>query len=283
MKACWFWMKDSLSVMAILAILSYGISAQSGTGAAPAGQPPASESSASDLAKQTQNPIASLISVPFESNSDFGIGERKATGELLNFQPVVPFPISSSTNIVLRVIMPLSSQPAPDGSTRYSGLDDTLATVFFAPSKAGRIIWGVGPALLLPTATNQTLGTEKFSLGPSVVVLTQPGKWTFGMLGNQLWSASGANDRPSVNAMYLQPFTHYNLGKGLSIGASMETTANWKANEVWSAPLLFNVSKVTMLGKRPVKLAMAAGPYVARPTGAPSWRFRLAATFLYPR
>lgn len=274
----------TLSVLAVLIVLPYDVSAQAPAGAAPAGQPAAAaQPSASELAKQTQNPIASLVSVPFESNSDFGIGDRKATGAVLNFQPVVPFAITPSTNVVLRVIMPLSTQPAPDGKTRYSGMGDVLTTAFFSPSKAGRLIWGAGPALRLPTATNQALGSEKFGLGPSVVVLTQPGKWTFGLLANQIWSVSGAIDRPAINAMYLQPFTHYNLGSGLSVGASMEASASWKAKEVWSAPLLFNVSKVAMLGKRPIKLLAGAGPYVAGPQGAPSWRFRLAATFLFPR
>ena len=239
--------------------------------------------STDELAKQTQNPIASLISVPFQGNWDFGLGNRDATATTMNFQPVVPFAISPSTNIVLRVIMPLTSQPSPDGTTRYSGLGDVLTTAFFSPSKAGRLIWGVGPAILLPTATNNRLGTEKFSIGPSVVLLTQPGKWTLGALGNQLWSTSGANDRPSVNQIYLQPFANYNLGKGLAVGVSMEASGAWHAQDMWTAPLLFSVSKITLLGKRPVNLAVAAGPMVASPTGGPSWRFRLAATFLFPK
>ena len=275
----------SLSAMAILFVLP----------------PPAAAQSADELAKQTQNPIASLISVPFQGNWDFGLGARDATGSTLNFQPVIPFAINPSFNIVLRVIMPLTSQPAPgwdaaadtpgtvasqpaaNGAQRYSGLGDVLTTAFFSPSHPGRIIWGVGPALLLPTATNPALGGEKFAVGPSVVVLTQPGKWTLGLLGNQLWSTSGAKDRASVNQIYLQPFANYNLGGGLAVGASMEVSGNWKAQEQWNAPLLFSISKVTLLGKQPVQFAVAAGPTVVNPSEGASWRFRLAATFLFPR
>jgi hypothetical protein len=244
--------------------------------------PPAAAQDADELAKQTQNPIASLVSVPLQSNFDFGLGDRDATGTLLNFQPVVPFAVSPSTNVILRVIMPLTSQPAPDG-TRFNGLGDTVTTVFFSPSKASRVIWGVGPVFLLPSATNTSLGTEKFGLGPSVVVLTQPRKWTLGLLFNQIWSTSGANDRPDVNQTYLQPFANYNLGKGLAVGVSMEAAGNWKKDEVWTAPLLFSVSKVTLLAKQPVQVAVAAGPTVVSPIGGPSWRFRLAMTFLFPR
>ena len=244
--------------------------------------PPAAGQNADELAKQTQNPIADLVSVPFQGNWDFGIGDRDATGALLNFQPVIPFPVNESTNVILRVIMPLTSQPAPDG-TRLNGVGDILTTAFFSPSKASPVIWGVGPAILMPTATNNALGSEKFGLGPSVVVLTQPRNWTLGALFNQIWSTSGANDRADVNQMFLQPFANYNLGAGLAVGVTMEATANWNANDTWIAPLLFSVSKVTRLGKQPVNILAAAGPAILGPDSASSWRFRLSATFLFPR
>jgi hypothetical protein len=211
-----------------------------------------------------------------------GIGERDATGTLLNFQPVMPFGITPGTNVILRVIMPLASQPASDG-TRVNAMGDVVMTAFFSPVKAGRIIWGAGPALLRPTATDNALGAEKFGLGPSVVVLTQPGPWTLGLLFNQIWSASGAADRNDVNTTFLQPFLNYNLGRGLAVGAVMEASANWKADEHWTAPLLFAVSKVALLGKRPVNFQFGAGPMVARPDGGANWRFRFAATFMFPR
>jgi hypothetical protein len=245
---------------------------------------PAAAQSADELAKQTQNPIASLISVPFQGNWDFGIGDRDATGTLLNFQPVVPFAVSKSTNLVLRVIMPLTSQPgSASGSPRINGMGDIVATAFFSPSKSGRLIWGVGPVLLLPTAVNNALGTEKFGVGPSVVLLTQPGKWTLGFLFNQIWSTSGANDRKDVNQTFLQPFANYSLGGGLAVGVAMEASGNWNADETWTTPLLFSVSKVTLLGKRPVNLSVAAGPMVASPAAGANWRFRMSATFLFPR
>jgi len=243
---------------------------------------PAEAQTADDLAKQTQNPVSSLISVPFQGNWDFGLGSRDAIGTLLNFQPVIPIGLTKSTNVILRVIMPLTSQPGT-GDVRINGMGDIVTTAFFSPAKSGRIIWGAGPVFLLPAATSNELGSEKFGIGPSVVALTQPGPWTIGILFNQIWSVSGVNDRPDVNSTFLQPFANYNLGEGLSVGVSMEATGNWKADQVWTAPLLFSVSKVTLLGKRPVNLALAAGPMITSPDGGASWRFRLVATFLFPR
>ena len=243
---------------------------------------PALAQDADALAKQTQNPVSSLISVPLQGNWDFGLGDNEATGTLLNIQPVMPFGITPSTNVILRVIMPLASQPGPEGA-RINGLGDIVATAFFSPAESGRIIWGVGPVVLLPAATNNSLGSEKFGVGPSAVALTQPGKWTLGALFNHIWSTSGASDRSDVDTTYLQPFANYNLGRGLSAGVSVEASANWEADETWTAPLLFNVSKVTLLGKRPVSFAVAAGPTIANPDGGAHWRFRLSATFLFPR
>jgi hypothetical protein len=243
---------------------------------------PAAAQSADELAKQTQNPVASLISVPLQGNWDFGLGDRDATSTLLNVQPVMPFGVSKSTNVILRVIMPLTSQPG-SGDARINGMGDVLVTAFFSPAKSGRVIWGIGPVLQLPAATNSALGSEKFGVGPSIVALTQPGKFTVGILFNQIWSVSGANDRADINTTYLQPFLNYNLGGGLAAGVSMEASANWEADETWTVPLLFSVSKVTLLGKRPVSFAAAAGPMVASPKDGASWRFRLSATFLFPR
>ena len=234
------------------------------------------------LAKQTQNPVASLISVPLQGNWDFGLGDADETATLLNIQPVMPFGVSPSTNLILRVIMPLTSQPGPDG-VRANGLGDIVATAFFSPAKSGRVIWGAGPVILLPSATNNSLGSEKFGIGPSVVALVQPGKWTVGALFNQIWSTSGAADRSDVNSTFLQPFANYNLGHGLSVGVSTEATANWEADDTWTAPLLFNVSKVAVLGKRPVSFVAAAGPTLASSDEAASWRFRMGVTFLFPR
>jgi len=266
--------------VAVLSLASVGgVSAQSPEADTP---PKVATDQATDLAKQQQNPIASLISLPLQGNWDFGLGDREATGTLLNIQPVMPLAISRSTNLILRVIVPLASQPG-SGDVRVNGFGDVVMTAFISPAKSGRVIWGAGPVFLMPSATNNALGSEKFGIGPSVVVLTQPGPWTVGVLANHIWSTSGANDREDVLSTFLQPFVNYNLGGGLALGAVLEATANWKADEHWTAPLVFSVSKVARLGKRPVNFTVGAGPTVASPEGGSTWRFRFSAAFLFPR
>jgi hypothetical protein len=263
----------------LLAASVTGASAQA-PGADPT--PNAAADQATALAKQQQNPISSLISVPLQGNWDFGLGDRDATGTLFNIQPVVPFGVSRSTNLVLRVILPLASQPG-SGDVRVNGVGDVVMTAFFSPAKSGRFTWGAGPVVLLPTATTNALGSEKFGVGPSAVLLTQPGPWTIGLLFNHIWSTSGASDREDVDSTFLQPFVNYNLGNGLAVGAVFEATANWNADEHWTAPLVFTVSKVARLGNRPVNFVAGAGPTVASPEGGSSWRFRVMAVFLFPR
>jgi hypothetical protein len=133
-----------------------------------------------DLARQQQNPISSLISVPLQANWDFGLGDRDATGTLFNIQPVVPFPVSRSTNLILRVIMPLASQPG-SGDVRVNGLGDVVATAFFSPAKSGRVSWGEGPVFLLPTATNNALGSRpvNFVVGAGPTVASPEGGSTW--------------------------------------------------------------------------------------------------------
>jgi hypothetical protein len=193
----------------------------------------------------------------------------------------MPFAISKSTNVIIRAIVPLTSQPSSDGS-RISGVGDIVFSTFLTSAKSGNVIWGAGPVMLLPTATNAALGTEKFGVGPTAVALIQPGKWTIGMLAFQAWSVSGATDRDDINTTFLQPFLAYNLGEGLSVGVQSEATANWEADkDTWSGPVMFDVSKVTKIGK-PVRIRFAAGPWFG-PDSKPSWRFRFEANFLFPR
>src|SRR5579863_8985978 len=170
------------------------------------------------LRKATQNPVASLISVPVQNISNFGVSPGNRTQDVLNIQPVVPVDFSNNWNMIIRWITPIVWQPLPNQpstpETGAYGLGDMQPTFFLVPKKTGKLIWGGGPLLQLPTATNKALGQGKLGLGPSVVLLTQPGPWTIGVLANNVWSVAGSGARPVVNQFLMQYFINYNLKKG---------------------------------------------------------------------
>jgi hypothetical protein len=210
------------------------------------------------LQKATQNPVASLISVPVKNNNNFGINPGYRTQDVLNIQPVVPIGISKDWNLLVRWIMPIVWQPLPNQpstpETGVYGLGDMTPTFFLSPKKPGKIIWGAGPVLQLPTATSSFLGQGKLGLGPSVVVLTQPGHWTLGVLANNVWSVAGSGSRPDVNQFLLQYFINYNLSKGWYITWQPTLTANWEApgGSQWVVPFGGGVGRITKLGFQPV-------------------------------
>ncbi len=244
--------------------------------------------STEDLQKAVQNPVANLISVPFQNNIDFGIGPFDRTRNTLNIQPVVPFHLSESVLLITRTIFPIIIQP--DISTpnlEESGLGDINPSFFFAPAKPGKLIWGMGPTFVLPSATDRTLGSGKWSGGPGVVALVQPGKWTFGALVSNVWSFAGQKSRPAVNAMSLQYFVNHNFSKGWYFASGPVITRDWRAadGDKWLVPFGGGFGRVTRLGKQPLNWQITAYANVIRPDTLPSprWQLRLQLTLLYPQ
>jgi len=240
---------------------------------------------AQDLAKKLANPVASLVSVPFQSNWEFGVGPEEDARFVLNFQPVMPFTLNKDWNLIARVIVPILGQPTlVPGGAPTSGLSDILASFFLSPARS-KLIWGVGPALLLPTTSDPFLGTEKWAAGPTFVVLKQAGPWTAGALANHIWSYGGASDRADVNQTFLQPFVSYSTPGGITLTVNTEATANWEAadGEKWTVPVNLQVSKVTRLGRRPMSIGLGAGYFVEKPEGGPSWKLRALVTLIFPR
>jgi hypothetical protein len=241
----------------------------------------------SALAKQLSNPVAALISVPFQSNWDRNIGPvddgRRYT---LNFQPVVPMSISQDWNLISRTILPVIDQDNifPGAGSQF-GLGDTVQSLFFSPkaSTAGGLIWGVGPVFLLPTATDDLLGTGKWGAGPTGVVLTQQGPWTVGALANHIWSFAGSSDRPGVNSTFLQPFLAYTTPSAWTFTLQTESTYDWESRQ-WSVPIGTFVAKVTKIGGQLVQFQAGPRYYAAStPSGPEGWGFRFNVILLFPK
>ncbi len=236
-----------------------------------------------DLAKKLSNPIASLISVPFQNNSDYGIGELEGSRNTMNVQPVIPLSIGTDWNLITRVIAPFITQFNITGpGEKQNGLSDLVASAFFSP-KVSDITWGVGPVLLIPTGTNDFLTTDKFGIGPTAVGLKQVGGWTIGGLINQVWSIAGNEDRSDVSQMFVQPFITYNWPSGAGAGANLEWTQNWEASTstIWLNP---TISGITSLGKQ--KVSLIGGPRInlAAPEGGKAnWGWRAVAVLVFPK
>ncbi len=133
------------------------------------------ESKTAALAKAAQNPVANLISFPLQNNTNFGIGPYERAQNVLNIQPVIPFHITGKWNLITRTILPVVWQPNEQPTQGWFGFGDLNPSLFLSPAKPGKLIWGIGPAFVLPIATAAQLGQGKFSLGPAVVALATPG------------------------------------------------------------------------------------------------------------
>jgi hypothetical protein len=250
-------------------------------------QPAAPAAQAQDLARQLSNPVADLVSIPLQFNWDNGVGPDEATRLVLNIQPVVPFSLGERWNLIGRFIVPVIGQPPlTAGGAATFGTGDIVMSAFFSP-KGGGTVWGVGPVFGLPTVADPALGSGKWSVGPTAVVLSQRGPWTFGGLVNHLWSVADATSQPrsDVTLTLIQPFLAYATAGGVTFGLNSEATANWEAasGEEWTVPILVQVSKVTRLGPFPFQIGVGGGPYVERPTGGPEWKLRMNFVLILPQ
>ena len=245
-----------------------------------------------DLAAKTQNPVGAMYSLPFKFTFDYGAENGEAS--FLNIQPVIPVTIGD-WNLINRVIMPLIDTPGMvtgtpeiptpiqgDGAT---GLGDINYSVFLSPAEPGSVIWGVGPSIMMDTATDDQLGSGKWSAGPTAVILVQPKPWTLGLLGRQLWSYAGDSDRGDVSQLLLEPFINYNLDEGWYLISDMIITAKWEADSgnQWTVPVGGGFGKMFEIGSQKMNTKLEAYYNVENPDGAPDWSFGWTLQFLFPR
>jgi hypothetical protein len=247
----------------------------------------AQDDQVAELAMELSNPVAALISVPLQYNSDeYGGTNDGAEASRLLIQPVIPFSLNEDWNLITRTIIPMvDQQDFPLSALNESGLGDIAASQFFSPKSptAGGWIWGVGPIELLPTASEDALGTGKWGLGPTGVILRQNGPWTLGYLGAHVWSVGGDNDRADVNATTMQPFFSYTTKTHTTVGAYTETVYDWEG-EQWQVPLIVQAGQILKIGPQILQLAVAGKYWADSPDNGPEgWGLRVQLTLLFPK
>jgi hypothetical protein len=253
------------------------------------------QDSAGDLAKAAQNPVANMISLPLQNNTYFGIGpDDDKTANVLNIQPVIPVNFGK-WNLINRIIAPviylpdltngIAELPNQQDTGSEFGLGDVNYSGFLSPAKPGKIIWGIGPAISVPTATDDQLGSGKWSAGPTAVVLTSEGPWLLGALARNIWSFAGDSDREDVNQFLLQPFINYNMANGWYLTTSPIITANWERNsdDRWLLPIGGGVGRIFHIGKQAMNAQVQGFYNIETPQFGPDWTLRFQLQFLFPK
>jgi hypothetical protein len=243
------------------------------------------EDATAEMARAVQNPVANLISVPFQNNTFFDFGPREGTLNVLNIQPVWPFTIGEKWNLITRTIFPVISQPGLiEGQDRETGLGDIVFTGFLSPRDSGKWIWGVGPVVQFPTATDSRLGAQEWGLGASAVALTMPGNWVIGALVNNVWGIS-EDEGNEINQFLLQYFINYNLNDGWYLISAPIIQANWEApdDQTWVVPFGGGAGKIFLVGKQPVNLSLQGYYNVEKPDALGDWSTRINLQFMFPK
>jgi hypothetical protein len=268
-------------VIVVCAAIAFAATRAHAQTSAPAAGP---EPDVNALAKATQNPVADLTAVPLQFNFNTGGDSGAHTGLTLNFQPVIPFALNTSWKVIARTVVPIDSLPSGD-ETRQSGIGDIQEQLYFTPAVPGKIVWGVGPMLSLPTATLPAAETGSWAIGPGAVVVKNAGPWVLGGLIQQFWTFADNGGDPEINLFVVQPFVNYNFGGGWALAFAPLMTANWNASpgDEWTVPLGVGISRTTVFNRRPMSLSAQYYYNVERPDGAASQQLRFLVSFLYPR
>lgn len=245
---------------------------------------PAPAPDARELAKQTQNPVADLVSLPFQFNFNTGGDLEDQTAFNLNFQPVIPIQVSSGVKLIARTIIPVNSVPGP-AFVRFSGTGDIQSQLFFTPAESGSIVWGVGPVFSLPTATAAPFATGTWAGGLGGVTVINAGDFVIGGLVSQFWPMHDDGDDIETDLLVIQPFINYNFGTGWALSFAPLITANWNApsGEEWTVPVGIGITKTTVFNGRPMNIGVQYYDNVERPAGSAGKQIRFVVALLYPQ
>lgn len=253
-----------------------------------------------NLAKQSQNPIGNMISLPIQNNTYFDVGPSEEWANSFQLQPVYPVNFGK-VNLINRAIIPINylagqeitipiKEQIKDDFFTFKrdsvfGIGNIIYQGFISPAKPDKLIWGAGPVLQIPTHTVDRLGTNKWSAGPGLVALAMPGKWVLGCLGYNIWSFAGPSDEDEVNSLLFQYFINYNMTNGWYLTSAPVVTANWEkdSSQRWTVPLGGGFGRLVKFGKQPVDLKVQTFWYAEKPDNGPDWSLQFQLKLLFPK
>jgi len=241
-----------------------------------------------ELAKLSQNPIGNIINIPFQENANLNDGAEKRTRNVVNIQPVIPVEITKEWNLLTRTILPLISQPEPQGG-RTNGVGDVQFELWVTPASPAKWTWGFGPFIQAPTHSNNQLGNDNWGLGPTVVFVhvDKESPWVYGVTAYNVWSVGSDGGSPSYNNGLIQPFVNYNLpgAPGTYLTSGPQITVNWKADsgQRWTVPIGGGIGHVFHFGKLPVNMSVQGYYNVERPDNAANWLIQAQVKFMFPK
>ncbi len=232
-----------------------------------------------EIAQTMQNPLARVRRFQIENNAQFGFGPDRELLNFLRIQPLIPFTLNKDWSLITRPLIPIVHQPWPESA---DGLGDVFLQFLLSRERARRFIWGAGPAFVLPTATDDVIGTGKWSAGPTLAGIYAGERWLVGAVASQVWSFAGDADRPDVRSLTLRPILHYNLPSGWALRSSPSIIADWEAESGsrWLVPLGAGVAKVFALRRGHLDVAVDGYYHVEAPRTGPEWQLRLQVTWL---
>jgi opacity protein-like surface antigen len=239
--------------------------------------------SVEQLVKLKQNPVSGLKQILFDANVNPNYPDSGKTQGIYSLQAVWPFSINEDYRLITYTILPQLSVPGPPGENTINGLGDTLINLFVTPKKAGALVWGAGPTILLPTRGDPALGSNRVGLGPAGLIYYEQKDWSAGLVLQNVWSLGGGSGVNKVNALGAQYLLNYNLPDGWSLYSNATITSNWtkESSERWTVPVGGGVGKLFFAGKQPISMSLQAFYNVVTPTGGPNWSLSFQLAFLF--
>jgi hypothetical protein len=236
------------------------------------------------LAEEVANPISNLASLPLRFTYQDGIGPKHGYTATILAQPLIPFTLGKDWNLIVQTNVPFTyaSSVAPTVDSTF-GLGDTLQNFYMVPTEPGKRGWifGAGPAFQWPTATDDKLGTGRWSAGPTAALVRQYKGWTYGIVADQLWSFAGNDSRRDVNNTLLHPLFTYTWPSATSVTLESDSAYDWIAKQ-WTVPVQLSIAQVAIRGRHPVQLALSGRYFAVKPDGGPDWGIRFSVIILFP-